>query len=114
MAKDSQTPSSGQQSQDALASSKTPKKGPMWKPVEFLAVKKAAQETSTMQGIVGKAALARTTADNYRRHLILLDKDGGDTKWVDIPWPAKGKGEGSDSEEEEGEEADEDEDEAQD
>ena len=92
MSKTHQTPGPKGGQRDTTQTPSTATKGPMWKPLEFLAVKKAAHETSTMQGLVKGAALTSQTAENYRRHLILLDKEGGDTKWVDVPWTTKGKG----------------------
>ena len=61
--------------------------------LEYLAIKKAANEVSTGDGIIQRGSLKHMTGECYRRHLRLLcHPDTGEFQWPAVPWAAKGKG----------------------
>jgi hypothetical protein len=61
--------------------------------LEYLAIKKAAHEVSTGDGIVKTGSLRTKTAECYPRQLRLIcHPDHGEFEWPDVPWAAKGKG----------------------
>ena len=64
---------------------------PNWISLEFLAVKMAAHEASTGDGLTGRGSLKAKTAVCYPRHLRLLCGDEGGHTWPHIPWTARGR-----------------------
>lgn len=66
-------------------------KPPNWVSVELKAVKMAAHEASTGDGMIGRGSLKEKTGVCYPRHLRLLCSEGETDSWPTIPWPKKGK-----------------------
>lgn len=59
--------------------------------LELLAVKMAAHEASTGDGITGRGSLKEKTAVCYPRHLRLLCGEDGNYTWPQVAWTARGR-----------------------